>query len=199
LTRLSALIAGQPGRPEAEQVLAELRDGVASAYRQLRELLTTFRLKAGGEGLAAALRETVAEFERHSGVAVDVEDELIGIELSANEQIHVLQIVREALTNVEKHARARRVKLQLKREEGRAICVTIEDDGVGIDPRASPRHHFGLAIMRDRAALLGGRVDIGGRAGGGTRVQLRFVAASAFAASGASGARRPAHPPVKAN
>ncbi len=199
LTRLSALIAGDPGRPEAEQVLAELRDGVASAYRQLRELLTTFRLKAGGEGLASALRETVAEFERHSGVRVDVEDELIGIELSANEQIHVLQIVREALTNVEKHARARRVKLQLKREEGRAICVTIEDDGVGIDPRASPRHHFGLAIMRDRAALLGGRVDIGGRAGGGTRVQLRFVAASAFAAPGASGSRKPAHPPVEAN
>ncbi|MFN3566067.1 MAG: histidine kinase [Burkholderiaceae bacterium] len=155
LMRLSTLIDGRSGHPDAQQVLAELREGVASAYRQLRELLTTFRLKAGGDGLAAALRETVGEFERHSGVPVEVEDELIGIELSANEQIHVLQIVREALTNVEKHAHARHVTLALKRDEGRAIRVTIDDDGVGIDPRGSPRHHFGLAIMRDRAALLG--------------------------------------------
>lgn len=196
LMRLSALVEGHAQLHEAQQVLTELREGVASAYRQLRELLTTFRLKAGGDGLAAALRETVAEFERHSGVQVEVEDELIGIELSANEQIHVLQIVREALTNVEKHARARHVTLKLQREENRAICVTIDDDGVGIDPRASPRHHFGLAIMRDRAALLGGRIDIGARPGGGTRVQLRFVAATAFAASAA---KQPARSSVEAN
>ncbi|GAB4470924.1 MAG: two-component system sensor histidine kinase NarX [Burkholderiaceae bacterium] len=196
LLRLSALIEGGSRGPEPQQVLAELREGVTSAYRQLRELLTTFRLKAGGGGLAAALRETVAEFERHCGVPVEVDDELIGIELSANEQIHVLQIVREALTNVEKHARARHVTLSLKREEGRAICVTVEDDGVGIDPREPPRHHFGLAIMRDRAALLGGRIDIGPRAGGGTRVQLRFVAATAFAASAAD---EPARPSEEAN
>lgn len=196
LTRLSSLLEGQTGRAEAQQVLAELREGVASAYRQLRELLTTFRLKAGGDGLAAALRETVTEFERHSGVRVAVEDELIGIELSANEQIHVLQIVREALTNVEKHARARHVALRLQRADNRTICVTIDDDGVGIDLRGSPRHHFGLAIMRDRAALLGGAIDIGRREGGGTRVQLRFVAATAFAASAA---KEPARSPAEAN
>ncbi len=190
LMRLSTLMHGRTGPPEAQQVLAELREGVASAYRQLRELLTTFRLKAGGDGLAAALRETIAEFERHTGVPVEVEDELVGIELSANEQIHVLQIVREALTNVEKHAHASHVTVKLRREENRAICVTIEDDGVGIDLDGSPRHHFGLAIMRDRAALLGGRIDIGGRPGGGTRVQLRFVAATAFAASAADAADR---------
>lgn len=196
LMRLSSLLEGQAGRAEAQQVLAELREGVASAYRQLRELLTTFRLKAGGDGLAAALRETVTEFERHSGVRVAVEDELIGIELSANEQIHVLQIVREALTNVEKHARARHVALRLQRADNGAICVTIDDDGVGIDLRGSPRHHFGLAIMRDRAALLGGAIDIGRREGGGTRVQLRFVAATAFAASAA---KEPARSSAEAN
>jgi two-component system nitrate/nitrite sensor histidine kinase NarX len=182
LMRLSTLVEGRAGQPEAQQVLTELREGVASAYRQLRELLTTFRLKAGGDGLAAALRETVEEFERHSRLRIKVEDELIGIELSANEQIHVLQIVREALTNIEKHARAKHAVVRLQREEGGAICVTIEDDGVGIDLRSSPRHHFGLTIMRDRASLLGGRIDIGHREGGGTRVQLRFVAATAFAA-----------------
>ncbi len=190
LMRLSTLMEGAAAAPEVQQVLTELREGVASAYRQLRELLTTFRLKTGGDGLAAALRETIAEFERHARVPVELEDELIGIELSANEQVHVLQIVREALTNVEKHARARHVTLKLQRQENRAVCVTIEDDGVGIDPRGSPRHHFGLAIMRDRAALLGGQIDIGARPGGGTRVQLRFVAARAFAASEPSGAER---------
>jgi two-component system nitrate/nitrite sensor histidine kinase NarX len=176
LTRLSALLDGG-GNPQAAQaVLDELREGVSSAYRQLRELLTTFRMKVGGASFDAALREVIGEFERRTGVATDVSGELAGVELSANAQIHVLQIVREALTNVEKHARARSVAIELWREADGSFRVSIEDDGVGIDTETSPAQHFGLDIMRDRASVLGGSIDVGRRDGVGTRVALRVPA-----------------------
>jgi two-component system nitrate/nitrite sensor histidine kinase NarX len=161
-------------------VLADLREGVSDAYRQLRELLTTFRLKADSAGLVATLRQDAADFSERSGVAVTVEEELSGVELSANEQVHLQQIVREALANIEKHAQARRASVRLARGEGRAIELVVEDDGVGLRADDSPRHHFGLSIMRDRARLLGGDLEIGPRVGGGTRVGLRFEAAKTF-------------------
>jgi two-component system nitrate/nitrite sensor histidine kinase NarX len=139
-------------------------------------------MKVGGASFDAALREMIGEFERRSGLAVRVGGELAGLELSANAQIHVLQIVREALTNVEKHARARLVSVALQRGADGSFEVAIEDDGVGIDTDRSPAQHFGLDIMRDRARLLGGSVQIGRRSGGGTRVQLRVAAPIAVAA-----------------
>ena len=113
-------------------------------------------------------------------MAVTVEEELSGVELSANEQVHLQQIVREALANIEKHAQARRASVRLARGEGRQIELAVEDDGIGLNSEESPRHHFGLSIMRDRARLLGGELDVGSRTGGGTRVALRFEAAKTF-------------------
>jgi two-component system nitrate/nitrite sensor histidine kinase NarX len=173
LTRLSALLEGGARTQAAQAVLEELREGVASAYRQLRELLTTFRMKIGGASFDAALRQVVADFGRRTGVKTTIEGELAGVELSANGQVHVLQIVREALTNVEKHAHARAVSVLLHRDAG-GVGLDIDDDGIGIDCDHPPAQHFGLDIMRDRALLLGGSVKIGRRAGGGTRVSLRM-------------------------
>jgi two-component system nitrate/nitrite sensor histidine kinase NarX len=167
----------------ASGVLVELREGVATAYRQLRELLTTFRLGLGEEGIAGALRDTVAEFERRSGVHAALVNELLRVELSANEQVHVLQVVREALTNIEHHAHARHAWVALRRGGDGTIEVSIEDDGVGIGESRSPHGHFGLAIMRDRAALVSGQLDIEARDPVGTRVLLRFKPQTAFAAA----------------
>lgn len=183
LTRLSALLAAGGDPQAAQAVLDELREGVASAYRQLRELLTTFRMKVGGASFDAALREVVADFQRRSGLAVTIDGELAGVELSANAQIHVLQIVREALTNVEKHARARGVSVRLQRGGDGGFGVDIEDDGIGIASDTSPAQHFGLDIMRDRAALLGGAIEIGRRSPRGTRVSLRVAGRAAVPAS----------------
>ncbi len=181
LTRLSALLERGGEAEAAQAVLDELREGVSSAYRQLRELLTTFRMRVGGASFDAALREVIAEFERRTGLPVAVQGELAGLELSANAQIHVLQIVREALTNVEKHARARSVAIELARGADGSFAVGIEDDGVGIATDTSPAQHFGLDIMRDRATLLGGVIATGRRGGGGTRVLLRVPARTAAA------------------
>jgi two-component system nitrate/nitrite sensor histidine kinase NarX len=179
LTRLSAELDQGGSRPAAQAVLEELREGVASAYRQLRELLTTFRMKVGGASFDAALREVIDEFGRRSGIRASVEGELAGVEVSANAQIHVLQIVREALTNVEKHAHARAVAVTLLRGADGSFGVCIDDDGVGIATERSPAQHFGLDIMRDRAELLGGRLEVSRRIEGGTRVRLDVLARGA--------------------
>jgi len=80
----------------------------------------------------------------------------------------VLQIVREALTNVEKHAQAHAVSVELAGGADGSFRVVIDDDGVGIATETSPAQHFGLDIMRDRAGLLGGSIEIGRSAGSGT-------------------------------
>ncbi len=184
LARLSALVGQGASADEAREVVAELRNGVSTAYRQLRELLTTFRLQLSGKGLRSAVAQVVDDLRQRAGLEVELRDELVGVELSANEQIHVLQIVREALANVEHHAQARHASVHLKRrEEDRdgAIEVSIEDDGIGIGAATSPRHHFGLSIMRDRARALGGTIDIESRQPTGTSVRLRFVPVAAIA------------------
>jgi len=183
IARLGQLLRPEPGgeparNADARAVVQELRDGLATAYRQLRELLTTFRLQLAGKGLGPALAEAVAEFRARTGIGADLRNELVGLELSANQQIHVLQIVREALANVEHHARARHAWVRLVREHdaggARAIEVAVEDDGIGISSLESPRQHFGLAIMRDRAQILGGELAIERRPQGGTAVRLRL-------------------------
>ena len=188
LARLSALIGQGAGGAEAGEVVAELRTGVSTAYRQLRELLTTFRLQLSGRGLRGALAQVIDDLRQRSGLPVELRDELVGVELSANEQVHVLQIVREALANVEHHAHAAHAWVRVARlgdDRQSAIEASVEDDGVGIGAATSPRHHFGLAIMRDRARALGGTIEIGPRQPSGTSVKLRFVPVAASARSGA--------------
>jgi len=183
IARLAATLEREGGGPQVASVLAELREGVAGAYRQLRELLTTFRLGLGEEGVAGALRDAVAEFERRSGVHAALVNDLLRVELSANEQVHVLQVVREALTNIEHHAHARNAWVALRRGGDGAIEVSIEDDGIGIGDLRSPHGHFGLSIMRDRAALVAGDLSVEARAPAGTRVLLRFRPQTTFAAA----------------
>lgn len=204
--QVARMAAEQAAGRDAGRVLAELRTGLNSAYRQLRELLTTFRLRIGDQGFGGSLQATVDEFASRAGVAIELRNGIPDAALSAAEQIHVLQIVREALANVLHHAKARRVEVELSIDTGRAVRVRIDDDGIGMltvksseetvaPGHAAParsvgegdgddrgRHHHGLGIMRDRAGTLGGTVVFAERPGGGTRVELVFVAATQFAA-----------------
>jgi len=179
VTRLKLHLDGDQARERATEIVGELKAGISNAYRQLRELLTTFRLKMDARGLPDALKETVREFSERSGIDIRLHDGLLGHELDSSEQIHVLQVVREALANVEHHAHARRADVQLAIERGR-VRVAVEDDGIGIRDAEPPMHHYGLAIMRDRAATLHGVLSVARRAEGGTRVELTFTPRGPF-------------------
>ncbi|OZA30960.1 MAG: histidine kinase [Hydrogenophilales bacterium 17-61-9] len=174
VSRLKPLIDNPQRGDEAREVLEELREGLNSAYRQLRELLTTFRLRIEGEGLPSALQATVAEFSNRGDMPITLEVHLAGCKLTPNEEIHALQIVREALSNVLNHAQARHAQVSVNCDSDGSVSAIVTDDGVGIHAAAG-MHHYGMAIMEERAQSLGGRLMVENLPDVGTRVTLHFT------------------------
>lgn len=183
--RLKVFVERGESRETIVETVKELDEGVSTAYRQLREVLTAFRLQISSAGLNGAVAETADEFRNRTGVAVTVENGLVGVELSPNSQVHLIHILREALVNVEKHARASAVSVRLARAADGSVAMTIEDNGIGIPEAASKYRHFGLSIMRERAEALGGTLQLTRISeAGGTRVQLTIPAADARISAG---------------
>ena len=158
-----------PGAPQgmAQEVLLELDHGISTAYRQLREVLSAFRLQLSGAGFPGAVNTAVDAFRNRTGLEITVKN---AIKLSSNDQIHFIQILREALANVEKHARATKVEVCIERAPDGACTMQVVDNGVGIPEHAEKENHFGLSIMRERAAALGAVLSISRRPEGGTIV-----------------------------
>ena len=127
------------------EVGTELREGLNNAYRQLRELLTTFRLQIHDAGLVQELKDTAEEFSRRGEFQVHLHVDALAFQLSASEQIHLLQVTREALSNCLRHAHAENAWLQL-RQHGETVSLSIEDDGRGFSEPVDQREHHGLTI-----------------------------------------------------
>jgi two-component system nitrate/nitrite sensor histidine kinase NarX len=174
LARLKRLMQKESGQAQLDDSVQQIDRGLNSAYRQLRELLTTFRIKVNEPGLKPALQATVEEFGANSGLQILNDYHLDHCPLTPNEEVHCLQIIREALSNVVKHAEAAHCWLKLTQDEIGTIHVMIEDGGIGISPEEQRAGHYGLIILRERANSLNGNISIGLRPGGGTSVHLRF-------------------------
>lgn len=158
-----------------QTLLTEMRREVNGAYHQLRELLTTFRLKLTEPGLFAALQSTLDEFEQRLGYRIGFDFQLSGRLVSAHQTIHVVQIVREALSNILQHANASEARV-VCRSEDQMIYIRVEDNGEGIPEHPEKNNHYGLSIMRERAATLHGTCRITSREQGGTLVLISFPA-----------------------
>jgi len=102
-------------------------------------------------------------------VHIDPEAES-GLEHADRETI--FYVAADALGNVARHARARRVVLALRRENG-AVVLDVQDDGVGFDPEG-PVAGLGLRNMRERAFNSGARLEIESSSGSGTKLALRL-------------------------
>lgn len=175
VSRLGTLLKREAPAQKIDETLDELREGLNSAYRQLRELLTTFRLSLEQSSLEAALEKTVEEFGERGSLSIELDNRLAHIPLNPNEEIHILQIVREALSNVVRHAQASHAKVSLTEEVEGQVRIAIDDDGVGFDPAQSRNGHYGLSIMRERSQTLDAHFDIAPREPHGTRVSVRFT------------------------
>ena len=173
VSRLQTLMRRGESPEQLFSVSEEIREGINNAYRQLRELLTTFRLQIHGSGLDQALDDTVREFAERGGFEVRLQVESLAFTLDASEQIHLLQIAREALSNCARHAQAKHVIVHLS-QKGERIELLIEDDGCGIVAVADPRQHHGLTIMQERTRSLNGELDVSHTTPHGTRIHLSF-------------------------
>ena len=154
--------------PESRAATGELRELVVSTLQDVRRLAVELRPSALDDfGLVAALERLTTSFAEQSGIAVDFQTSLAGERLSGEVETALYRIVQESLTNVLKHARARHVSILLARTSG-TIKAVIEDDGQGFDPAEGSLEGFGLVGMRERLALLGGRLQVESGAGAGT-------------------------------
>lgn len=162
LLRLQASAGGAP--PELAAELAETRALAQQAMSELLRLARELRPTAlDDHGLVPALRSQVTEFGRRPGITARLEIDEDLPELSADEQLVVYRIAQESLSNVARHAGASTVTVSLARadDDDHHIRLRIADDGVGLrSPSPTPGTGLGVAGMRERALLAGGRLDV---------------------------------------
>ncbi len=165
------LIDAEPAR--AEEMVGTSREQVRGALGELRAVVATLRSPLEADlGLRTALERMAGGFEQATGITVHL---MLTPDLPDLPETHRLALYRtaqEALTNIQKHARASDAWLQLTRQDGN-ILLLVRDNGQGIgDPNGGLG--FGLRGLRERAAHLGGDMLIEGRAGGGTQISIRL-------------------------
>ena len=173
-SRMQMLKAKGGSEAEFDSTVGLIKSGIDTAYHQLRELLATFRLQLSNEGLKNALEKTVVEFNDRSGVVIALDYAEENLQLSPNEEIHMLQIVRESLSNVVRHSQANSCQIQVRVNKEADIIVTIEDDGLGFVDEQVEDGHYGKVIMQERARVLGGEVSFLNNEAGGATVELVF-------------------------
>jgi signal transduction histidine kinase len=148
----------------------ELRELVVSTLQDVRRLAVELRPSALDDfGLVAALERLTASFTEQTGISVDFQTALADMRLPEEVETALYRIVQESLTNVVKHARARRVSILLARKGG-TVKAVVEDDGRGFDPAAQTCDGYGLVGMRERLALLGGRLEVESGRDAGTTI-----------------------------
>jgi two-component system nitrate/nitrite sensor histidine kinase NarQ len=177
--QVSLLKRGMVKLPESDQlakttpILAELDTGLSSAYTQLRELLTTFRLSIKEGTFGNALTELTEQLADRTESQITLNNELSSIELDANQQVHLLQLIREAMINAIKHANAEHICIQCH-ETDTKVVVSVKDDGVGFDSTIEKLNHYGMSIMQERASRLSGTLFVTSQANQGCEVLLEY-------------------------
>lgn len=160
------------------------------AYGQLRQLLAQFRNRMDPMGLQQALLQLAQDFRDRTGIALEYQNLVADLRLTLDQEAQVFFIVQEALANVGRHSQATEARLSLI-GAGDHYLVTVDDNGRGgqgffaianrtggFEEHPHLRDHFGLSIMRERARLIGGRVEVANLPAGGFRVRLTFPAIS---------------------
>jgi signal transduction histidine kinase len=164
LKPLEEALADHPSRA----ALTELREHVVTALQDVRRLAVELRPAVLDDfGLVPALERLTEGFAEQTSVRVDFHSALGETRLPSEVETALYRAVQESLTNIVKHANARSVSVSLARRES-AVAAVIEDDGAGFDPRAVRDDGIGILGMRERLALLDGRLEIESRPGHGT-------------------------------
>jgi signal transduction histidine kinase len=176
LAGLQVLLGSGLERDDAElrRAATEVVRHVGEQIDALRNLITDLRPAALDElGLEPALESLVERVARTSGVQVELDVELEQeTRLPPDLESALYRLIQEALTNVVKHASAQRALVVVRHRNG-CVRAAVSDDGRGFDPGAATAG-FGLAGMRERAALARGNLTIDSGAGSGTRIEIEL-------------------------
>lgn len=174
----TSIIKKKLGGTAAPKELAEMnkliREAMEECHRIAFELSPPLLKRAG---LDPAIRELLGS-AKDSGLEIELKSNLDHERLPEAVEVSIIRLVQEAINNVRKHARAKRVNLELKRTNGK-IELSVKDDGIGFDvdkltdnEQAPVKSGLGLLSMRERAALAGGSFKIDSSPGKGTSISV---------------------------
>jgi PAS domain S-box-containing protein len=184
---LAALMLGLKGLKDSSQLSSQNRDtilqlqGLTSRFAQeLRRVSLELRPPALDDlGLHTTLSNYAEEWSQRYGVVVDFHSNgFVEQRLQPSVETTIYRIVQEALTNIIKHAQAKRVSILLEHRGNRAVTI-VEDDGTGFDIEAAmnkpiAERTLGLLGMRERVELIGGTLDVESTPGAGTTIVVRI-------------------------
>ena len=167
----SAYKAGE--KEQMEENIRFLTDGVQECYDDVRELLLNFRTKISNKDFPEAVTSLLARFEQQTQIEVDTAWRDDGPSLNNDEQLQVIFILQESLSNIRKHAQAHHVVVELDNRHD--FTLRIRDDGVGFDTgrlKNISEAHVGLGIMQERARRINAVLSVESQPNQGTTVTL---------------------------
>jgi sensor histidine kinase len=167
----SAYKAGE--KEQMEENIRFLTDGVQECYDDVRELLLNFRTKISNKDFPEAVTSLLARFEQQTQIEVDTAWRDDGPSLNNDEQLQVIFILQESLSNIRKHAQAHHVVVELDNRHD--FTLRIRDDGIGFDTgrlKNMSEAHVGLGIMQERARRINAVLSVESQPHQGTTVTL---------------------------
>ncbi|WP_308798687.1 sensor histidine kinase [Agromyces silvae] len=178
-----AKVEGEPARAARDDIVL-MEEMAREALTEARGLVAALTPVAVDTTLADALGRLAATFERETGVRVTVDATTAALDREL--EVVLLRTAQEGLANVRKHARAQHAWITVLRDDA-TVRLTVRDDGVGPGGASPGAHGFGLAGIRDRVALVGGRAVFGPAEGGGAQLDVEVPARNDRAATAETG------------
>ena len=158
--------------PRVAEQIGELKGRVDDIIQLVRDVATTLRPAALDLGILPGIEWLVDEFQKRNGIRCHVKVEDGEIDLAEDRGIVLFRILQESLTNIARHANARKVEISLRRDATH-IRLDVKDDGRGFDTEAARKKKtYGLLGIRERVIMLDGQLSISSVPGEGTQVSV---------------------------
>ena len=179
LVRSQALadqLSARDGPSKREAI--NLREMLGKTAEEVERISRNLRPSVLDElGLVPVIRDTSTEFAERTGLILTLACAQLTARLPADTELTLYRILQEALRNVEKHARARRITVSLRPQDA-FVQLLIVDDGIGFDPdhhtaKRNGKGGFGLLSMQERATYVGGALNIKSAPGKGTTIRAQ--------------------------
>ncbi|WP_338552735.1 sensor histidine kinase [Paenibacillus sp. KS-LC4] len=148
-----------------------IEEMAAVAQSEMRALLLHLRpVHLDGKNLAQALTLLVGELKEKVPMTIELSlDDSIALKPAAED--HLFRIAQEALSNTLRHAKADTMDIRLYREEG-AVCMLLQDSGIGFDLEQKKKTSYGLLTMEERVNEIRGKLHMSSRQGEGTLIHI---------------------------
>ena len=159
------------GMSQEGSLRSEIQELKATAEESIEELRRNLQMMREDFELTQGLDDYVKTFGQRTQRDIRFERTGLPRKLNPDAQLALFRILQECLSNAVKHAEPKQVRVKLDYSQDR-VHLIIHDDGKGFDPRKTPRGHYGLLNMRERAMKLGGELLVDSAPGAGTRVSF---------------------------